>query len=61
MALTLFLQKSSDIADFSVEPQPLWEYEGIALTDPFQLFTFDLTRPLPDDSIKVSGFVPFSR
>ena len=36
-----YFQKSSDIADEIIEPQPLWEYPCCARSDVQQVFTFD--------------------
>jgi hypothetical protein len=39
--LPVYFQKSSDIADEIIEPQPLWEYPCCARSDVQQVFTFD--------------------
>lgn len=40
------VENSADIADATVEPQPLWEYPGTPLTEHFALMHLDFTRPL---------------
>ena len=44
--LTVSLQGASHIVDENVEPQPLWEYPGVPMTEPFRLLNFDFTQPL---------------
>ncbi|KAK7504556.1 hypothetical protein BaRGS_00004042 [Batillaria attramentaria] len=39
------IKASSDVVDESVEPQPLWEYPGIALSKPAEVFTLDFRKP----------------
>ena len=40
------MQKSAEISDAYMEPQPLWEYPGNPMSDVFNLMHFDFTKPL---------------
>ncbi|XP_013405662.1 protein arginine N-methyltransferase 7 [Lingula anatina] len=40
------IEKACDISDDSVEPQPLWEYPGTAVSTPFTLLELDMTTPV---------------
>lgn len=42
----LHLQTSADIVDEEVEPQPLWEYPGVALSQATQLLSLNFTKPI---------------
>lgn len=53
------VQSSQGVSDDPVEPQPLWEYPAIALTEPFSLATFDLSLDLPSSLSQKSGTVCF--
>ncbi|XP_043285882.1 protein arginine N-methyltransferase 7 isoform X2 [Venturia canescens] len=55
-----FVQASSEISDNPVEPHPLWEYPGIALSQPFELAHFDLTMDLMKNHVtNSSGKISF--
>ncbi|ELT87312.1 hypothetical protein CAPTEDRAFT_168548 [Capitella teleta] len=55
------IESASDSADAYMEPQPLWEYPGFALTEPFQLNHFDFTKPLTGiKAVERDGFMDFS-
>ncbi|CAH1780265.1 unnamed protein product [Owenia fusiformis] len=39
------IENASELADDNVEAQPLWEYPGVALTEPFDLIKLDFNKP----------------
>ena len=41
-------QTSSDIVDENVEPQPLWEYPGDAMSEPVEVMTFHFNTSCAD-------------
>ncbi|GAB6024738.1 Protein arginine n-methyltransferase [Chamberlinius hualienensis] len=55
------VQNSSNVADSPVEPQPLWEYEGVALTEPIELFELHYRNLVDDEATAVHSVrsVPF--
>lgn len=46
------VQKAIKLADAPIEPHPLWEYPGIALSTPVQLFQFDLLSDPPSGPVE---------
>lgn len=44
--MIIYFQISSDKADSPVEPQPLWEYPGKALSLPFRIANFDFSEDI---------------
>ena len=43
-----------------MEPQPLWEYPGVALTEQFKMATFDFTQKVTDTKTETQqGTVQF--
>ncbi|KAG7187839.1 hypothetical protein KM043_016875 [Ampulex compressa] len=53
------VQASSEKSDNSVEAQPLWEYPSTALTLPFTISTFDLTKNIKEcKRMEISDNVP---
>lgn len=49
------IQSSSDISDSRVEAQPLWEYPGVALSEPVRIHEFSLAQQLPSSDETVKG------
>lgn len=43
------IQNSMNVVDASVEPHPLWEYESVALCEPFRLLSLNMTEEHPED------------
>ncbi|KAL0269287.1 UNVERIFIED_CONTAM: hypothetical protein PYX00_007077 [Menopon gallinae] len=46
-------------AESYMEPQPLWEYPGIALTTPFTLFDFNFSEDIPTKIVQRDGKIEF--
>ena len=49
------IEAASEISDNNVEPQPLWEYPSIALSQPVQVCELDLTKKVPTQNLSFSG------
>ena len=49
------IHDASANSDAVVEPQPLWEYPGTALTEPCEVVEIDLKNPIPDDKMNYHG------
>ena len=49
------IHDASSNSDQVVEPQPLWEYPGTALTEPVEVVEFDLEKAVPDEKMSYSG------
>lgn len=53
------VQNSSEKSDSPIEAQPLWEYSCKALSKPFDIARFDLSRTIDlDEHIRLNGAVP---
>ncbi|PSN41744.1 Protein arginine N-methyltransferase 7 [Blattella germanica] len=50
------IESSSSISDSPVEPQPLWEYQCQALTQPFKILDFNFTENV-EDTVETEGKV----
>ena len=49
------IHDASAYSDQVVEPQPLWEYPGTALSEPVEVVEFDLGKKVPGEkSQKIS-------
>lgn len=46
-------------AESYMEPQPLWEYPGVALTRPFTLFDFNFSEDIPTKIVQRNGRLEF--
>lgn len=54
-----FLQNSSEKSDSPIEAQPLWEYPCKALSEPFDIAQFNLSRNINlDEHIRLMGVIP---
>ena len=51
------IHDASSNADQAVEPQPLWEYPGTAMSEPVEVVEFDITKPVPGDKMSYKGTV----
>ena len=49
------IHDASANSDQVVEPQPLWEYPGTALTEPLEVVEFDLEKQVPGEKMNYSG------
>lgn len=58
-AFDRLIESSRGLSDDTVEPQPLWEYPGTALTQPFQMLALDLSAKPGEDTVAHSGRVKF--
>lgn len=58
-AFDRLIEGSRRLSDDAVEPQPLWEYPGTALTGPFQMLALDLEAKPTKDTLTYSGQVKF--
>lgn len=54
------IQNSSDISDSRVEAQPLWEYPGIALSNPVEIHQFSLVQRIPSTDKTTNGSANFN-
>jgi len=51
------IHDASSNADQAVEPQPLWEYPGTAMSEPVEVVEFDITKPVPGEKMSYKGTV----
>ena len=51
------IHDASSNADQAVEPQPLWEYPGTAMSEPVEVVEFDITKPVPGEKMNYKGTV----
>lgn len=58
-AFDRLIEGSRGMSDDAVEPQPLWEYPGTALTRPFKMLALDLSAKPGEDAVTLSGRVNF--
>ena len=49
------IHDASADSDQVVEPQPLWEYPGTALTEPVEVVEFDLEKEVPGEKMNYTG------
>ena len=49
------IHDASADSDQVVEPQPLWEYPGTALTEPVEVVEFDLGKEVPGEKMTYTG------
>jgi len=49
------IHDASANSDQVVEPQPLWEYPGTALTEPVEVVEFDLGKEVPGEKMTYTG------
>lgn len=59
-AFDLVISEASEVTDSLVEPQPLWEYPGKALSKPLEVLRFDFTKDIPEKLLCKTGSLGLS-
>ena len=56
----MFGKNAIEGSDAQIEPHPLWEYPSVALSQPVNVVSIDLSCPLNDQTIELKGQVGLS-